>query len=139
MRLIQAGTLVVLSAFLNSPPSLRAQAADVASAKVDFVKQIQPIFESSCYTCHGPKMQMAGLRLDEKSAALTGGQSGAVIVSGKSADSSLDRGAEWPDGATREVVQVQKHWAYIPPKRPAVPKVVNVNWPKNAIDKFLLA
>ena len=171
MRLIQTGTLVVLSAFLNSPPSLRAQAADVASAKVDFVKQIQPIFESSCYSCHGPKMQMAGLRLDEKSAALAGGQSGAVIVPGKSADSSLyrrvagmgdqprmpmggkpldasqielirawiDQGAEWPDGATKEVVQVQKHWAYIPPQRPALPKVVNANWPKNAIDNFILA
>jgi mono/diheme cytochrome c family protein len=23
------------------------------------------VFEKSCYSCHGPKMQMAGLRLDE--------------------------------------------------------------------------
>jgi mono/diheme cytochrome c family protein len=171
MRLVRAGTLVLLFAILNSGPSLRAQAANVASAKVDFLKQIQPIFESSCYTCHGPKMQMAGLRLDEKSAALTGGQSGAVIIPGKSAGSPLyrrvaglgdqprmpmggkpldasqiellrvwiDRGAEWPDSAAKEVVQVQKHWAYIPPKRPTVPKVVNASWPKNAIDNFLLA
>src|SRR6266481_5995878 len=91
MRLIQTGTLVVLSAFLNSPPSLRAQAAGVASAKVDFLKQIQPILESSCYGCHGPKKQMAGLRFDEKSAALAGGQSGAVIIPGKSVDSPLYR------------------------------------------------
>jgi len=114
---------------------------------------------------------MAGLRLDEKSAALAGGQSGAVIIPGKSVDSPLyrrvaglgdqprmpmggkpldasqialirawiDQGADWPDSATKEVVQVQKHWAYIPPKRPAVPKVVNASWPKNAIDNFLLA
>jgi hypothetical protein len=171
MRLIRAGTLALLFTFLNSRPSLRAQAGDVASAKVDFLKQIQPIFENSCYGCHGPKMQMAGLRLNEKSAAITGGQSGAVIILGKSADSPLyrriaglgdqprmpmggkpldassialirdwiDQGAEWPDSAAKEVVQVQKHWAYIPPKRPELPKVVNANWPKNAIDNFVLA
>src|SRR5438034_3123717 len=171
MRLIRTGTLVLLSAFLNSPPSLRAQTADVAPAKVDFLQQIQPVLESSCYGCHGPKMQMAGLRLSEKSAALAGGQSGAVIIPGKSADSPLyrrvaglgdqprmplggkpldasqielirtwiDQGAEWPDSSAREVVPVQKHWAYIPPKRPTLPKVVKPSWPKNAIDNFVLA
>ena len=171
MRLVRAGTFVILFAILNSRSSLRAQAAGLASAKVDFLTQIQPIFESSCYGCHGPKVQMAGLRLNEKSAALAGGQSGAVIIPGKSADSPLyrrvaglgdqprmpmggkpldasqielirlwiDRGAEWPDSATKEVVQVQKHWAYIPPKRPPLPKVVNARWPRNAIDNFLLA
>jgi mono/diheme cytochrome c family protein len=171
MRLVRAGTFVILFAILNSRSSLRAQAAGLASAKVDFLTQIQPIFESSCYGCHGPKVQMAGLRLNEKSAALAGGQSGAVIIPGKSADSPvyrrvaglgdqprmpmgakpldasqielirlwIDRGAEWPDSATKEVVQVQKHWAYIPPKRPPLPKVVNVRWPRNAIDNFLLA
>src|SRR5690348_14536599 len=39
------------------------------SAKIDFAKQIQPIFEKSCYSCHGPKQQMAGLRLDTRSSA----------------------------------------------------------------------
>src|ERR1700732_2761195 len=145
MRQIRIGTLALLFTYLNSRPSLRAQAADVASVKVHLIKQIQPIFASSCYGGHGPKMQMAGLRLDEKSAALAGGQAGAVIIPGKSADSPLfrrvaglgdqprmpmggkpldasqialvrewiDQGAEWPDSATKEVVQVQKHWAYI--------------------------
>ena len=171
MRLIRAGALPLLFAFLAPLPSLRAQATDVASASVDFPKQIQPIFESSCYGCHGPKMQMAGLRLSEKSAALAGGQSGAAIIPGKSADSPLyrrvaglgdqprmpmggkpldaaqialirawiDQGAEWPESSAKEVVPVQKHWAYIPPKRPPLPKVVNARWPKNAIDYFILA
>jgi mono/diheme cytochrome c family protein len=171
MRRIRAGALALLFAIVNSRSSLRAQAVDVASAKVDFLRQIQPIFESSCYGCHGPKMQMAGLRLDEKTGAFAGGQSGAVILPGKSADSPLyrrvaglgdqprmpmggkaleasqielirawiERGAEWPDGPTKQVVQIQKHWAYIPPKRPPLPKVVNASWPKNAIDNFVLA
>ncbi len=171
MRLIRVGALPLLFAFLAPLPSLRGQATDVASARVDFLKQIQPIFESSCYGCHGPKMQMSGLRLSEKAPALAGGQSGAVIIPGKSTDSPLyrrvaglgdqprmpmggkpldaaqialirawiDQGAEWPESSAKELVPVQKHWAYIPPKRPPLPKVVNARWPKNAIDYFILA
>jgi hypothetical protein len=147
----------------------RAQSADPASTKVDFLKQIQPVFEKSCYSCHGPKVQMAGLRLNEKSAALAGGESGAVIIPGKSADSPLykrvagladprmpmggktleasqielirawiDQGAPWPASVTNEVVQVQKHWAYIPPKRPPLPKIAHASWPNKAIDNFVL-
>ena len=56
---------------------------------VDFAKDVQPIFESKCYSCHGAKLQMGGLRLDARKAALAGGQSGAVIEPGKSAGSAL--------------------------------------------------
>src|ERR1700686_1006485 len=68
--------------------ALRAQAP---AGKVEFTRDIQPVFEQSCYSCHGPKMQMAGLRLDEKTAALAGGQSGPVIAPAKSAESALYR------------------------------------------------
>ncbi len=60
-----------------------------AAGKVDFVRDIQPIFEKSCYGCHGPKQQMAGLRLDARQVALAGGRSGKVILPGKPADSLL--------------------------------------------------
>ncbi len=39
----------------------------LADTKVDFAKQIQPIFEKSCVKCHGPEKQKGGLRLDRKS------------------------------------------------------------------------
>ena len=32
-----------------------------------------------------------------------------------------------------------KHWAYVPPRRPAIPEVSNRSWPRNAIDYFVLA
>ena len=60
-----------------------------ADRKADFTKDIQPLFETSCYGCHGPKKHEAGLRLDQKSGALKGGESGLAIVPGKSADSLL--------------------------------------------------
>src|SRR5436305_1754500 len=55
--------------------------------KIDFTKDIQPIFENHCYDCHGPKKQEASLRWDQKNSALKGGESGVAIVPGKSAES----------------------------------------------------
>src|SRR5438552_4158321 len=46
---------------------------------VDFQRDIQPIFERACLSCHGPVKQRSGLRLDRKSEALKGGDSGVVI------------------------------------------------------------
>jgi hypothetical protein len=46
----------------------------------------------------------------------------------------IDEGAIWPEEAANASAGIKKHWAYIPPKRPAVPK----NTP-NPIDAFILA
>ena len=70
-------------ALLTCEPLLRAQ------EKIDFVRDIQPIFAKSCQSCHGPKTQMGGLRLDAKDPALAGGQSGKVIQPGRAAESIL--------------------------------------------------
>lgn len=56
---------------------------------VDFERDVQPVFEASCYSCHGPKSQMGGLRLDSKTLAFKGGQSGDVIQQRRAADSLL--------------------------------------------------
>jgi hypothetical protein len=66
-----------------------------ASRKVDFAKDIQPIFAERCYQCHGEKKQQASLRLDQKSAALKGSENGAVILPGKSSDSVLIHAVSW--------------------------------------------
>jgi hypothetical protein len=55
----------------------------------DYARDIEPIFRSHCYGCHGPQQQMNGLRFDVKDAALAGGYSGPVIVPGHSAESKL--------------------------------------------------
>src|SRR5262245_58111233 len=56
---------------------------------IDFDRDVKPIFAKHCLTCHGPDKQKADLRLDRKAGALRGGDSGAAIVPGKSADSLL--------------------------------------------------
>jgi len=77
---------------LSAVAAVFAQAADLppaSNAKVDFVKDIQPIFADRCYGCHGPKKQEAEFRLDSKDVALKGGELGPAIVPGKSAESLL--------------------------------------------------
>ncbi len=59
------------------------------AAQVDFVRDVKPIFSQHCLKCHGTEKQKSGLRLDSRTAALKGGDSGKVIVSGESAQSLL--------------------------------------------------
>jgi mono/diheme cytochrome c family protein len=61
------------------------------AADVDFVKQIQPIFQKSCIECHGPDKQKGKLRLDNKEAALKGGEDGPCIIPKDAAKSDLYR------------------------------------------------
>src|SRR5262245_48966698 len=68
----------------------------------DFIREVQPVLESRCWGCHGPKLQMHGLRLDRRADALKGGGSGVpAIVPGKSAQSLL---IKYVSGLDRDVI-----------------------------------
>ena len=122
--------------------------ASVATAqpakKVDYAKDVQPIFASACYKCHGDKKQESGFRLDRKADALKGGDLGKAIVPGKSAESpliryvaGLDKEIKMPPKGERlkpdqiavlrawidqgavwpesgSAVVAKKHWAFVP-------------------------
>jgi len=61
-----------------------------AEAKeVTYDKDIKPIFEKSCFKCHGAEKQKGKLRVDSLQAALKGGEDGKVIEPGNSAKSVL--------------------------------------------------
>ena len=134
--------------------------------KVDFNRDIRAIFESRCYECHGAKKQKSGLRLDRKSNAFRGGDSGKpAIVANKSTESPLIQKitSQDPDemmppkGERLTAAQVsslrawiergaiwpeeaeKKHWAYVKLLRPVLPQVQNKKWPRNGIDYFVLA
>ncbi|MBN8419558.1 MAG: PSD1 domain-containing protein [Verrucomicrobia bacterium] len=65
-------------------------ASSSLAAAVDFVREVRPILEKHCYSCHGEKKQKSGLRLDIKAAAFKGGDKHAPdIISGKAKDSPL--------------------------------------------------
>jgi mono/diheme cytochrome c family protein len=70
---------VVAGGFLLDPAdALRAQ------NRVDFARDVMPIFQESCVACHGPEHQMAGRRLDRRAAV-----AGNRVRPGSSATSRL--------------------------------------------------
>lgn len=159
--------IVVLFLFMGAYPlSIRSLVeARVQHEKVDFTRDIEPIFKSSCAGCHGARKQMAGLRLDDKSTVI-----GKVVTPGKASESPLyhriagigdaarmpmggdplsadkislikrwiDEGAQWPD-QTAGSRPVERHWAFIAPERPRLPGINNSKWIRNSIDSFILA
>jgi hypothetical protein len=60
-----------------------------AATNVDFVRDISPILENNCLRCHGPEKSKSKFRLDNREAALKGGEGGVDILPGKSAQSPL--------------------------------------------------
>ncbi len=63
-----------------------------ANEKVDFARDIEPIFQNSCLRCHGAEKPKSHFRLANRASALTGGDMNANdIVPGDSAKSLLIR------------------------------------------------
>jgi ankyrin repeat protein len=125
LRKTIVGAIVCVTAFWGVS---RAQ----APRKIEFGRDVQPIFKARCVGCHGPAQQKNGFRLDRRSDAMRGGTI-AVIGPGNSAGSRLyyrltgsefgiqmpptgpisaeeiatikdwlDQGAEWPDALSGE-------------------------------------
>ncbi|MBI1354958.1 MAG: DUF1553 domain-containing protein [Acidobacteria bacterium] len=156
-----------LAAFRFAAPLLLAALA--SAEPVDFVRDVQPIFQKACVGCHGEGQQLGQLRLDVKSIALKGGLSGKTIVPGDPETSELYRrvaglgdqprmpmGGELPAAETATLkawiaegakwpdeasaeAKIETHWSFIPPKRAAPPQVGDAEWSKNPIDRFILA
>lgn len=51
----------------------------------------------------------------------------------------IEQGAAWPDSSSPAAATLKKHWAFVPPVRPAPPAVKNATWARNPIDRFILA
>ena len=75
-------------AILRAEEKERALPA-AARERVDFERDIAPLFAAQCQSCHGVEQQLSGLRLDRRADAMTGGYSGPVILPGDSAGSRL--------------------------------------------------
>jgi mono/diheme cytochrome c family protein len=133
-------------------------------AAVDYLTQVKPLLQTHCVKCHGASTQKAGLRLDTATAARQGGGRGSTLTPGQPDASLLvqavtgthDEVAQMPykrgpldsaqiellrqwilEGATSpadESPSDDRHWAYLAPVRPPVPKLDGTPHP---IDAFL--
>jgi hypothetical protein len=125
-----------------------------------FNRDIRPILAEKCYTCHGPDSgtREAELRLDteegshEWAIVPEDADSSEVItrVSSDDPEARMPPAASKKDPLTPEQIDLLKkwikagakyepHWAYIAPRQAKVPAVKQTEWPRNEIDRFLLA
>ena len=134
---------------------------------VSYNFHIRPIFSDKCFKCHGPDAghRKAGLRLDIPDSAflpLKETKGAFALVSGKPDESEVYRRISSDDTtyqmpspdshlgtlSAHEVqlikkwiqqgARYEKHWAFTPPVKAALPKVDNEKWGKNEIDRFVL-
>ena len=153
----------------KAPGSIEANGSTstegATAGAIDFNSDIRPILSDKCFTCHGPdrNQREGGLRLDDQQAALAGGDSGQpAIVAGSAETSELvrrilsddpfermpppeeekqlsdeerERLVRW----VRQGAEWQELWSLVPPARPTPPEVQDREWPRGAIDRFVLA
>ncbi len=147
------------------PPAFRCWSArptwPPSRRTVEFNRDIRPILADNCFTCHGPakSTRKAGLRLDTQDGLFAE----EIVVRGQPSMSKLWQRVSSPDpkhvmpppgknrkplsppqlAALRQWIEQgaprQNHWAFIPPRRPVVPMVLQPVWVKNPIDAFILA
>ena len=96
VRRVMAAALVglgVIAAVSAAEPTTAAfdpaRLPPPAAGVIDYARDVQPILSQHCYSCHGAEKQKSGLRLDRKVDALAGGDTGKVILPGRSAESVL--------------------------------------------------
>jgi len=132
---------------------------------IDFNRDVRPILAKSCFPCHGSdeKKRGAGLRLDQRdSATRPRKDSPAVIVPGKADASEVihritseDETERMPPPETagkltpgqidmlrrwiNQGAVYAKHWSFVKPARPVLPKVGTPGWVRNPIDQIVLA
>jgi hypothetical protein len=152
--------LALLLVVLFHPATLAGE-----TDRLSYARDIQPILSANCFPCHGPDatQRQAGLRLDLPQAGQSSTDSGLPAIAPCSPEESelvarinaQDPTAMMPPVKfNRSLTDVQKsllarwitqgaayesHWAYIPPICLAEPQVTKLTWPRNAIDRFVLA
>jgi hypothetical protein len=135
-------------------------AATLAAEPVDFNRDIRPVFNSKCTSCHGGVKRKGGFSLLYRSETVVKAKSGEIpIVPGKPDESAMhyrltttDDDERMPPKGDRltakEVATIKQwiaegapyaeHWAYLPPVKAKAPKVRNKRWARNHIDGFIL-
>ncbi len=142
------------------------EGAALSKGKIDFNYDVKPILSDKCFTCHGPdvKKRQADFRLDNEEGAFKALKSNPAhfaIVKGKPEESLLVNRIFSEDPLYRmppresnlvltdnekqilkkwiqEGAEYKKHWAFIPPQKPELPKN-DFDWGANEIDQFILA
>ncbi|MHC4946917.1 MAG: DUF1553 domain-containing protein [Planctomycetota bacterium] len=135
------------------------------AAAVDFNRDIRPILSDRCFQCHGPDgaARQAGLRLDtpdgafaprrdDRAAVTPGDPAASLLLERITAAHADDRMP--PPGSNKTLREDeiellrrwieagatwQTHWSFVPPAPVPPPAVGDESWPRNPVDRFVLA
>jgi len=120
MLRLQFSVLVGLLASASGNLAAGDEPPSPSGSRIDFVRDIEPIFAAKCYSCHGPQEQEGQLRLDVRAIVRKGGISGSLVVPGQSAQSLLykrliddEQGDRMPldqDPLTDEQIELIRRW-----------------------------
>jgi hypothetical protein len=156
--------LIVIAIFASIGAGASVTAAEPIPKTIVFNRDVRPVLSDKCFECHGPdkNTRKAKFRLDLESAAKADLGGYFAIVPGKPEKSELYRRITteksedlMPPADSRHKLSArdiqilrrwieqgaawQPHWAYIPPARPALPKVRNNARVATPVDAFILA
>lgn len=154
--------LACVGVLIGAGPEPAAAVWPVA-ARVDFAREIRPIFNERCVACHGGVKQAGGLSFLMHDRVLKPTKSGAVPVVPGDPDASevvfrveaeddeirMPPAEHGPRLSQREVnllrewiaqgAEWTEHWAYIPPGPQTLPAVGDPTWCRLSTDAFVLA
>lgn len=159
--------VLACAAYVTGVFAAESSAAEQLPRQIDFNHDIRPILSNYCHKCHGPDPAQRqggtdGLRLDTREGALADQGGHAAIVPGSPEKSTLlDRVRSTDDDermppkemgkrlSPREIAlltewikqgaEYAQHWSYTQPIRPPLPAVKQTTWPRNEVDRFILA
>jgi hypothetical protein len=158
---------LLVGGLLYSCDNTGMQTASVVPDSVSYNFDVRPILSDKCFSCHGPdaNKREAGLRLDIADSAfkaLQDNPSAHAWVPGKPEESDAFLRISTQDTSllmpplysnlsltSQEIAIIKKwiqqgaryeeHWAFVAPRKQALPAIKKSAWPINDIDYFTLA
>jgi hypothetical protein len=153
---LASALLPLLGGWLPSPPG--------EEPRIDFARDIRPLLSDRCFRCHGPDeaARKGDLRLDLRAAATADLGPDTPIVPGHPERSLVIERIRHPRAKKRmppqasglelsedEIARIERwiaegadyaeHWAFVPPRRPTLPAVRDEGWPRDDLDRLVLA
>ena len=134
-----------------------------ADDKIDFSRDIRPILNANCLACHGGVKKSGKVSFLYREEALSKGKSGKMTVVPGDPESSemlirilsddpdeiMPQPSHGPPLKAGEIALIRRwisegaqwnnHWSFEKPTRHEAPEISDPQWPKNAIDPFILA